>query len=362
MQGRRDCEWIDGLKGIAIVGVVVENWANTIPHECPVALFYYLPALAACGGTLVHIFFALSGYGLTRSYYLRGVGSWRQWLVRRLVKVAVPYWVIVSLIWLLANALHAFLPTYYPKVYSAGTWVSYLTFTRFAVPEGWSLNPAFWFMPVIAGLYLVFPLLIRILDRFGSVCFWVICLAVTYGSVAVALLAGYPVTHQAALPVFHILQFAAGMFLAHAVCRFGFDLRRIARPPAIAVGALLYALSALLSRCVSWGPSVNDLLTATGAFLMLFPALSYLRLCAGGKLSGALANIGGHSYMIYLVHMPFIRFGVAPFVDGHTDSRLVFLLQVVSIPVFLGIAIVVGKPLRAVSRYVEECLSQRTGT
>jgi len=361
MREKRDCEWIDGLKGIAIVGVVLENWMSAIPHECPVAPFYYLLALTTCGGTLVHLFFALSGYGLTRSYYLRGVGSWRRWAVRRLAKVAVPYWVVVTLTLLVANALHAFSPTYYPRDYSASTWISYGTFTRFAAPQGWSLNTAFWFMPVIAGLYLIFPLLIRILNRFGPVCFCAVALFVTYGSIAAAFLAGYPAGHQAALPMFHVVQFAAGMLLAHAVCRSGFGLRRLAKPWAIAMGVLLYALSALLSQGVSWGPSVNDLLTATGGFLVLFPALSYLRSRGGGKLADALVYIGRHSYAIYLIHMLFIRFGVAPFIGGRADSRLLLLLQLVSIPVFLGIAIVVGKPLRAASRSVEEHLSRHAG-
>jgi peptidoglycan/LPS O-acetylase OafA/YrhL len=45
-------------------------------------------------GTVVHLFFILSGCGLTVSYFRKGSVSWREWAKRRFRKIGVPYLII----------------------------------------------------------------------------------------------------------------------------------------------------------------------------------------------------------------------------------------------------------------------------
>ena len=43
------------------------------------------------------------------------------------------------------------------------------------------LNPTLWYMPVIIGLYVIFPILIKILEKYGPWIFFMISAMAIYG-------------------------------------------------------------------------------------------------------------------------------------------------------------------------------------
>ena len=360
LKTKHNVPWIDPMKGIAMIGVILEHWTDTVPHQSPITLVQQLVALFGFGGSLVHQFFLLSGVGLAIGYFSHGVTSWTSWSKRRVAKVLVPYWVVIVVTFFSLNALHHFAPERNPEAYSSGTLLAYLTLVRNFVPSSYSMNTSLWFMPVIIGLYVSFPFLIRFLDRRGSAQFVGLALTLTFGSIAVSLACGYPKSHQASIFLFHVAPFATGILLAYGICRHSFQMDRLARWPTCLAGIALIGTSAALVNAVSWGDMVNDLLTTIGAFFILtslFFVMQHLQL---KRCSHFLTLFGNHSYTVYLIHMPLIKYGVGPFLTGSTDqpiaSSLFFIVAILSVPVFLALAIAIGKPLSALSTLVSRRL------
>ena len=74
-----DSVWMNMVRGIAISAVVIHHWLLFLPHQSSISIFHTVAELIqALAGTVVHLFFILSGCGLTVSYFRRGDFSWRQ--------------------------------------------------------------------------------------------------------------------------------------------------------------------------------------------------------------------------------------------------------------------------------------------
>ncbi len=72
---------MDMLRGIAISAVVIHHWLLFFPHQSPISIFYTgAELIQTVAGTVVHLFFILSGYGLTVSYFQRGDFTWKEWI------------------------------------------------------------------------------------------------------------------------------------------------------------------------------------------------------------------------------------------------------------------------------------------
>ena len=167
-----DTYWHDMIRGFAAAAIVVHHWLLFVPHQSNISLYFSLAQyMCSVAGTAVHLFFVLSGCGLVLSYYKKSPFSWLQWMNRRTEKIILPYWIVVSSTFVLVNIFAFLCPRININSYSWATLITYLTFTRNFYQPSRSLNPAFWFMPVIFGLYLTFPLLIHILKKSASFIF-----------------------------------------------------------------------------------------------------------------------------------------------------------------------------------------------
>jgi len=131
----------------------------------------------------VQLFVIASGVGLTLSALRKGTD---RGFLRRRARRVVPTWVVVHLLALVASvpvllfagrfADHAAAP------WDARFWLSLL---------GWRVTPstiyylvaAWWFIALLVQLYLVFPFLYRLLERWGSRRYWLLI----GGAVAVKL-------------------------------------------------------------------------------------------------------------------------------------------------------------------------------
>jgi peptidoglycan/LPS O-acetylase OafA/YrhL len=313
-----DLSWIDMMKGIAIIGVFLDNWTGYMRFATEPAILYSLARLLALGvGPFVQVFFILSGFGLTLGY-LKGKAnwSWKRWAWRRITKIVVPYVIIVLLsfaLGMLGSSLYASID----KQFSLVSLLAYLTFTRNFLPSTWSWNPPLWFMPVIIGLYVSFPVLIKVLEKWGV---WVLLLLsalVTFGTIAIADILGVAGDHGADLFTFWMLQFALGMALAHVAKGHHRAPTRPARLNnlvslgAFLAGAGLFALSWGLRTYVPAARLYNDGLTSVGIFLILLNVCwaARTRVPATGKILCALSS---KSYLMYLVHYPIMSFLIGP--------------------------------------------------
>ena len=195
--------WMNMLRGLAIIAVVIHHWLLFVPHQSPISFFFSVAQIIQdVAGMAVHLFFILSGCGLTLSYFKKGKVSLRQWAKRRVEKIIVPFCIVIILTFILEILSKFVFADIIQKSHSWNSLLAYMTFTRNFYSPSWDLNPTLWFVPVIVGLYIFFPFLIKLLQKYGPIVLFIISLIVTYGSVTLCELVGYPVSHQSALPLF----------------------------------------------------------------------------------------------------------------------------------------------------------------
>jgi peptidoglycan/LPS O-acetylase OafA/YrhL len=250
--------WMDMLRGMAIIAIVIHHWLLFMPYESSnVATLIHTIA-----GTFVHLFFVLSGAGLTISYFQKRPSSWREWARRRFVKLIVPYWIIITVTFILVNAFHFVIPTFIAESYSWRVLLSYLTLSRNFYSPAWELNPTFWFMPVILGLYILFPVLVKILEKYGVLVLLAISVPTTY--LSILLVFGLSTNHQSSLPLFHLAEFSLGMSLGYLQLFHSGYFDRLTGFRFLCLGLLLYTIAWAMARFWEYGPSYDDLFTAAG--------------------------------------------------------------------------------------------------
>lgn len=145
--------FIDFAKGYAIFTIVLY-------HALQKAMLPdWAMRAAAFGGTGVHLFFLLSGFGLALS---RTSSSAPAFYRRRLLKVWLPYVLALTLSWLAAACCGLF-----PD--GAGAWLAgTLLYQMFYEPYILSFGGHFWFISAIVQFYLAWPLLVGLRARLSD--------------------------------------------------------------------------------------------------------------------------------------------------------------------------------------------------
>ncbi|MBA4853083.1 acyltransferase [Emticicia sp. BO119] len=140
-------EYIDYARGFSIFTIVIYDFLFTYP------LPTYLNYAKSFGAAGIHLFFFVSGFGLTLSKYT----DYQTFIKRRLIKVLVPYYITITLI---------FLINLVTKVYGIDFLAflgHILLFKMFNSDYTTSYGAQFWFISTIVQFYLIFPLLLWIL-------------------------------------------------------------------------------------------------------------------------------------------------------------------------------------------------------
>lgn len=340
-----DLTWIDVLKGIAIIGVFFDNWTSYMKFQTTPALLYSLAkAFALAVGPFVHVFFILSGFGLTLAY-LSGKTHWcwRRWAWRRITKIVIPYAIVVIFSFML-GILGSYLYYSVDMQFSWKALLAYLTFTRNFYPAIWGWNPPLWFMPAIIGLYISFPVLVKILEKWGPWMLLLISVLVTYGTITITVLAGAPSSHGADLFSFWMTQFSLGMVLAYVGGSHPQKLRALIGLKAFLSGVGLFAVSWVVKTYLPLGKAYNDVFTSTGIFLVLLNLcwISRLQVPATGEI---LSTLGSKSYPMYLVHYPIMAFLIGPPLRVPTNAIIVLALGGVYIIAIFFLSYSVSRPM-----------------
>lgn len=339
-----DLAWMDMLKGIAIIGVVLDHWLmffepiSSSPHLY--SLFRKAPI-----GTPVHLFFLLSGFGLTMSYLSRRhQWSWGEWAWRRITKILVPYWLAV----LLQVAIGILALRLAPSVDLHSPWKSLLaclTFTRNFFPESWPWNVPLWFIPVIVGLYICFPVLVVVLKKGGRWTLLAITAVLTYGSISmVARLTGRYWTHAESLFLFFIIQFGLGMVLADVRDKEPRKLDALIGVKSFVAGCALYMLSWGLKTYGPHGNFYNDALTTGGVFLILLNAIWIIRKWAP-VITRALGALGKESYLIFLIHYPILAFVIGSLLRSTLHPAAILALGILYVAVVYYLCSLISGPM-----------------
>lgn len=133
------------LKGVAILAIVFAHigyYLTTSPQ--------FLFPFSVLAGAGVNLFLFLSGYGLTFSQ-MNKEGTILQFYKRRLLKLFIPFWIIVAVLFLCD---YFFLGVVYPGEYMSKSFFGIFTSaTMYA-----DLNSPLWYFSFIFFYYLLFPL------------------------------------------------------------------------------------------------------------------------------------------------------------------------------------------------------------
>jgi peptidoglycan/LPS O-acetylase OafA/YrhL len=325
-EGRLD--WLDGVKGIAILWIVFFHFFTSYDHGRtpwplhPGYLAAYearcapdgfralclggalLSAVARTGFHAVSVFLVLSGFGL--SYSLARPGrprpAWSQWYRSRLVRLFPMYWV-AHLVYLVSPFQARFDTLDYRFVLSfLGDRV---------VPIGtifYYFNPALWYFGLLLELYLVYPLLFVALQRLGAARFLLLAAAVTIAA-RWALVIEFPVNPawvQGGFFGCRLWEFALGM-AAGALWR----TRAASLSAAVfswwglLAGAVIYVLGCYSYRALS-SYLLTDALIGTGLTVVL---AHVARTIGGARWRGrAVMAVGVSSYGLDLVHQPYVLY------------------------------------------------------
>ncbi len=355
-----DLSWVDLLKGIAIIGVFVDNWTHHLKLAyTPVLLHSISQILVLAVSPFVQVFFILSGLGLMVSYLRADPKgwSWKKWAWRRFTKIVLVY-IIFVLVSFLLGMLGSWLYDSVNLTFSWGALLAYLSATRNFFPETWVWNEPMWFMPVIIGLYLCFPILAKLLVKWGPWRLLVIAALVTYATLGIAMGAGIEVGgHGNDLFSFWLLQFALGMALAYWRQEAPQTLGRLLGPIAFLVGAGLMAGSWALRTFSPAGKIFNDAFTSAGIFLLLLNLGWFIR--AAVPITGRVLNaLGQQSFLMFLIHYPIMRF-LLPWLRVGVNPLLVFVSCGVYIALIYGLCRLISGPIGKLQAWAYQSLAAR---
>lgn len=146
---------LDGIRGIAAILVVLHHISQSFPAEPSSHMLRLWLAFTHAGWLGVDVFFALSGFLITR--VLLGTRSrphyYKNFYARRLLRLAPPYLLTLGLVAIFVPHSLGFLG------------LSFVYLANFAVPLGVAMAyPPLWSLAVEEHFYLVWPWLVRYLQ------------------------------------------------------------------------------------------------------------------------------------------------------------------------------------------------------
>ena len=321
-------DWLDGIKGISILWVAFfHSFSLRSGFPWPLKEGYFSAYMQACapasqaeafrcwleasaagvvqlGFHAVGVFIVLSGFGLTYSLAKTGEpsGGWLRWYRSRLLRLFPMYW-LAHLVYLVSPFQAR------PEAIDYRFLLSFLGDRIYPLDMiFYYFNPALWYFGLLLQLYLVFPILFRILQKAGAAWFLVLAALATFGC-RYLLLCVTPVDGnwvQGAFFVCRLWEFALGMVAGLLFRRQPETADRwLFSATGLAAGLLIYWLG-LESYSPLWAYTFADALTGTGLAIILARVARATAIVP--PLGQALATVGAYSYGLYLLHQPYVLY------------------------------------------------------
>lgn len=195
---------------------------------------------------------------------------------------------------------------------------------RFTPGLFYSITPAWWYIGLLLQLYLVYPLLWRMLHRFGPARFLLLGCVISFAARAAGGLV--PAAYldpwlRGAVFVTRLPEFVLGMSLAAWMSRDpgGVDhwLQRN-RTILAAFGVYIVATAASLTLL---GMAIAPFLLGAASLAIVYRVAAWVREPGGSRI-GPWAWLGRHSYSLFLVHDPVIRAVIPDRSGAPVGSRL----------------------------------------
>ncbi len=320
--------WFDGIRGIAILWIAIFHFfmaydASRHPwllgiasfpafmEDCAPVSFLetvgcvvngLLAAIFERGSQGVAVFVVASGFGLTYSLVRKGMptGGWGRWYWKRLLRLYPLYW-LAHLVCLVSPFVSLSGPIDYRFLLS-------FVGDRFYPPDTmfYYLVPAWWYFGLLIQLYVIFPVLFRLLLKLGPMRFLLLSILVTIitRTVLVDVLHANGNYEQGAFCLGRLWEFATGMALAYWYYeRPGLVEEQLFAGKTFVVGIGLYVLGAYSYQPVFFH-AFTDGLIGTGLTIVLAQCARWVELLS--LVRSALVNVGVYSYGLYLLHQPYV--------------------------------------------------------
>lgn len=324
-------QFIQFARGFSILTIVLFHYFRLAP------LPYFIAKAVQLGGTGVHVFLFLSGYGLSLSRY----DNWGTFFKRRFVKVLVPYYVGIVLIFCLNLWLHIY-PDGINELLS-----HLLLYKMFIEPYTRSFGGHFWFISTIIQFYLLFPILIRLVERLRPIRSMLLAVGV---SLAYSLLISY--VGKAGVRVWNsfFLQYLWEFILGIVVAR------NQLLPVFLKQPWYVYAALAVLGIGVTAGLAVTGGQTGQ-IFNDYFAFLGYVCACVVLYRIGSVVSwlvtfvrwVESFSYSLYIMHMIPLSIYLRFFAQQRLTTALIAVIFIAALALALvfdhGIRRLLSSPL-----------------
>ncbi len=286
---------VDFLRGYAILAIVIYHYLDTLGLQSP------FNKLIRGGGTGVHVFVLLSGFGLYASHARRPL-TYFSFIAKRLVKICVPYYIVVTI----SALISLFIPIFQNSLYAYfGHLFFYKMFDeRIVGSYGYPL----WFISMILQFYLCFHLFAYIKNRLSKdSLFFLIFLGISILWAILVIVTGH--SSEKVWSSFFLQyswEFVLGMIIAdHLVeIRDAVKHHRQLHPHLFLFSFLLTGMVGILiygglALCLGdAGRMVNDIPALFG-----FSAVGlFLYLVGIKRLNILICYIGAISFSLYLLH------------------------------------------------------------
>lgn len=281
-------EIIEFLKGYSIFTIIIFHFLQTFHFQNIVG------KLISFGGTGVHLFILLSGFGLYYSHIHKPL-SFVSFIQKRITKIYFPYIVIV----LISALIALFIPIFKNSLYALGGHI--FLYKMFDESIMGSYGYPLWFISMIIQFYITFNLIVLLKEKTGNKLFLITCFITSIlWTILVIYLGKETVRVWNSFFVRYLWEFALGMVLASEFKRNGYKLNFNLKPIYyLLIGILncgLYALLALKGGDI--GKMTNDIPALIGySSLAIWIYLIYNK-----TINGFFLYTGKISYSLYLIH------------------------------------------------------------
>lgn len=394
----RRLAWVECAKALALLGILLNHFVeefrpgpwftnpsndwpalterlqNIYPPDDGTPVITFIQFLGWLGDSCPGVFILLSGFGLAWSHLIRNNDeSLTSFYTKRAFRI-YPLYIAIHFV-ILAGAL--FVPAVDISIASTKTFLSMLGL-RFAPSLFFYISPAWWFVWLIVQLYVIFPFLIRWLQKQGLPRFLLLSLVFTvlcrlYG----ILFSGHLYFWMTGMFFgTRLAEFTLGMGLAYYLLKERQRKETVPVKKILAPSAGLYALGFTCSLFLYGSLISNFLVTAgmTGIFYCLWEgAIRRFNI-----LDSMMKWIGERSYGVFLLHQAplmwtgmvleggnhvlaaaaviALSFPAAALIMGVVDRRLPSLIENTTLDGLSRWAIPVSGIALAVTMFVEPLL------
>jgi peptidoglycan/LPS O-acetylase OafA/YrhL len=301
---------LDGLRGIAILLVVVFHFSQPAYSQTASGLRLAIQRLTGAGWVGVDLFFVLSGFLITSILYeaKQSDGYFKNFYMRRVLRIFPLYYGVLFVAFAVVPLFHTYQTGFYKTIshHQIYLWTYLQNYVQLPW-EGWAGFTHFWSLAVEEQFYLVWPAVVFLLNRRAL-------MGVSIGVVVTALLLRTFVVldHQSAYAwtPCRMDGLAIGAFLALASHGHR-GIVWLARPAVFvgAVAAVLLVLVAARNHGSFWYGDRRVQTIGYSLLALLFgAALVRAVVATPGSLWGGLLNsrwlrfFGKYSYGLYVFH------------------------------------------------------------